>query len=240
MNGKHRERERGREGICACGQSYICLALSVPLTPPASPPTPVHMHSKPPGREGGGGEGCGGGLAEESPPSSPGRALGVVILAGKGRNSGNVHGPSPALFASPRRPLAWVSSSAWRRQRTDNGTRRRTLPRSAQKSPPPQRTHKPITHTGYRSTSTVTVNAHHYICTTVLPHLTIIHRLSGTDPKPTRNTIIASDPARLPAYNCELITSSTHARSPHLLHRNGEPFRRNLLIFFKEKKPYKY
>lgn len=82
----------------------------------------------------------------------------------------------------------------------------------------------------------VQIHKHHYGQRTplymhdgVAAFITIIHRLSGTDPKPTRNTIIASDPARLPAYNCELITSSTHARSPHLLHRNGEPFRRNLL-----------
>lgn len=98
---------------------------------------------------------------------------------------------------------------------------------------------KPITHTRYSPTGTITVNQTPIICaqsccTHTQPHLTIIHRYSGSDKNRDATQSSPPDPA-LPAYYSELITPSIHTRSPHLLHRNSPPFRRNLLIFQRKK-----
>lgn len=75
-----------------------------------------------------------------------------------------------------------------------------------------------------------------YMCTIVLRAYTAPfnnYTEIGSDTKPKTTQSSPPDPAP-PAYS-ELITSSIHARSPRLLHRNSQPFRRNLLIFQRKK-----
>lgn len=151
----------------------------------AFPPSHPRGIPKPP--EVGGGVGwkrAGKGESTLLPPAKLGGRSGWSLEQGRGGTQEASTAPLQ-LCVQPAPPprmslLFCLETAADRRLRTAT---------SRSEIPPPLRTRKPITHTVYSPTGTITVNRTPIICAQsccahTQPHLTIIQRYSGSDTKP--------------------------------------------------------
>lgn len=137
------------------------------------------------------------------------------------------HGPRSGLLFCPETAAAAAAGRA----------------RAPRPPPPPGPASR--SHTVSRSTGTATVNRtlSHVHSSRAQRHRAIICRLAqGAETTMRASTAVTASRARsCSACPSRRLASSTPATRPHRLHRNGQPFRRNRLIFFsKKKKPYKY